>query len=317
MVWFESSRPVLGLAPMADFTDLPFCRVIRESGAKAVIFREMVSAEALVRGSKRTLEMCRLTDVERPIVQQLFGSNPESLAQAATLVEKSFAPDGIDLNMGCPVHKAVKQWNGASLMREPDKAAAIVKAVKAAITIPLSVKTRLGWSRTDEIVDFFRVLQDAGADAVEIHARTKEQSYAGHADWEAVKAVTRTARIPVLINGDITDPESAKQALEQSGAQGLLIGRGALGRPWIFERIQTALATGNDPGDPPMDVRLDYLRRHAVYQIEHYGKNGLIKLRKHIPWYIKGNEGLRLYRAQAVKISTMEELDKLIEMIRG
>lgn len=302
---------------MADFTDLPFCRVIRESGSHAVIFREMVSAEALVRGSKRTLEMCRLIDVERPIVQQLFGSNPESMAKAAALVEKNFAPDGIDLNMGCPVHKAVKQWNGASLMREPDKAAAIVKAVKAAIRVPLSVKTRLGWSRPDEIVDFFRVLQDAGADVIEIHARTKEQGYAGHADWSAVKAVTQETKIPVLINGDVTDPETAKQALEQSGAQGLLIGRGALGRPWIFERIQTALTTGNDPGDPPMDVRLDYLRRHAVYQLEHYGKNGLMKLRKHIPWYIKGNEGLRNYRAQAVKISTMEELDELIELIRG
>lgn len=315
MRWMDIPEPILGLAPMADFTDLPFCRTVRSFGGNPVIFREMVSAEALVRDNRRTLDMCRLDPIERPVVQQLFGSDPDSMARAAALIEENFSPDGIDINMGCPVHKAVSQFNGASLMREPDKARAIIQAVKRTIRVPLSVKTRLGWSNPDEILEFFDVLQDAGADAVEIHARTKTQGYSGKADWSAVRPITQKAKITVLINGDITDPESAKQALEESGAQGVLIGRGALGRPWIFERISHTLQSGTDAGEPSLAIRLTCLHRHAVMQLEHFGPHGLTKLRKHYPWYFKGVEGFRKYRSEAVKIETLEDLDKLIESI--
>jgi nifR3 family TIM-barrel protein len=309
----DDSRPIIGLAPMADFTDLPFCRLIRDIDKQSVIFREMVSAEALVRDNRKTLELCKLEQYERPVVQQLFGSDPAVMAKAAALICEKFAPDGIDINMGCPVHKAVSQFNGASLMKDPERAADIVKAVKSAINVPLSVKTRLGWSDPNDIIKFAKILEQAGADALEIHARTKEQGYSGKADWSLVKPVAQALKIPVLINGDITDPESAVQALTDSGAAGLLVGRGALGRPWILDRIRKAMHGMVDPGDPDLNERLRLLRLHAKYQIEHYGQNGLIKLRKHFPWYFKSIPGFRKYREQAVKVETMEDIDALTE----
>lgn len=306
---------------MADFTDSPFCSLIREcacppmAGRQAVIFREMLSAEAIIRHNTRTVSYLDFKESERPLVQQLFGSDPGSMAQAAELVMQTSKPDGIDVNMGCPVHKAVSNFNGASLMREPDKAAAIVQAIKSTISLPLSVKTRLGWSKPDEILDFSKILEQAGADALEIHARTKAQGYSGQADWSAVKKVVDNVKIPVLVNGDIVDPKSAIEALNQSGAQGLLIGRGALGNPWIFKRIETVLSGQPDPGDPSLEERLKGLRRHAELQIEHYGEKGLIKLRKHFPWYFKSIPGFRQYRAAAVHVSTMSDLDSLLSVI--
>lgn len=324
MNWTQGPKPILGLSPMADFTDSPFCRLIRECGAvhhtvhgggQAVIFREMLSAEAIVRQNARTISYLGFEESERPLVQQLFGSNPDSMARAAEIVRQTSKPDGLDINMGCPVHKAVSNFNGASLMREPDKAAAIVNAIKSTHSLPLSVKTRLGWSQPDEIIEFSKVLEQAGADALEIHARTKAQGYSGQADWSAVKKVVDNVKIPILINGDIVDPKSALEALNQSGAQGLLIGRGALGNPWIFKRIGTVLSGQPDPGEPSLEERLKGLRRHAELQIEHYGEKGLIKLRKHFPWYFKSIPGFRQYRAAAVQVSTMSDLDQLIKMI--
>lgn len=319
MSWTEAKAPILGLSPMADFTDSPFCRLIREcgktEGSKPVIFREMLAAEAIVRGNLRTTEALAFDETERPLVQQLFGSSPEAMAKAAEIIMRTSMPDGIDINMGCPVYKAVSNFNGASLMREPNKAAAIVSAIKSTSRLPLSVKTRLGWSRPDEILDFSKILEQAGADALEIHARTKIQGYSGKADWSVVKKVVEGVKIPVLINGDIVDPISAKEALNQSGAHGLLIARGSLGNPWIFNRIASVLAGQADPGEPGLEERLKGLRRHAELQIERYGNNGLIKLRKHLPWYFKGIPGFRQYRAAAVNVSTIEELDNLISEI--
>ncbi len=306
---------------MADFTDSPFCRLVREyacpplAEGEAVIFREMLAAEAIVRGNKRTLNYLAFSQAERPLVQQLFGSDPEAMAKAAQVVMDTSGPDGIDVNMGCPVYKAVSNFNGASLMREPNKAAAIVRAMKSTNSLPLSVKTRLGWSREEEIVDFAQMLEQAGVDAIEIHARTKVQGYSGKANWSAAKKAVDKVKIPVLINGDIVDPLSAQEALSQSGAKGLLIGRGALGNPWIFKRIGSVLSGQPDPGEPSLDERLKGLRRHAELQAEYYGEQGLVKLRKHFPWYFKGIPGFRRFRALAVRISTMDELDKLITVI--
>lgn len=321
MDWTSLPKPIVGLSPMADFTDSPFCRLVRECACppmaegQAVIFREMLAAEAIVRGNQRTLGSLAFSQAERPLIQQLFGSDPEAMAKAAQIVARTSQPDGLDVNMGCPVNKAVSNFNGASLMREPNKAAAIVRAMKSAYSLPLSVKTRLGWSREDEIVDFAQVLEQAGADALEIHARSKVQGYSGKANWSAVKKVVAKVKIPVLINGDIIDPSSAQEALRQSGAQGFLIGRGALGNPWIFKRIESVLSGQPDPGEPTLDERLSGLRRHAELQVEYYGEKGLIKLRKHFPWYFKGIPGFRQFRAAAVRISTFEELDKLLSVI--
>ena len=302
---------------MADFTDSPFCRLIRECGGKAVIFREMLAAEAIVRNNARTISYLGFDKSERPLVQQLFGSNPTSMAKAVEIVMRTSKPDGIDINMGCPVYKAVSNFNGASLMREPNKASALLSAIKSTHNVPFSVKTRLGWSKPDEIVEFAKILEQAGVDALEIHARTKLQGYSGKADWVAVKKAVNKVKIPVLVNGDIVDPKSAMQALEESGAQGVLIGRGALGNPWIFRRVQAVLAGEPDPGDPSLEERMKGLRRHAELQIESYGENGLIKLRKHFPWYFKGIPGFRQFRASAVQVSSLGDLDQLIATIIG
>lgn len=315
MRWIDAPRPIIGLSPMADFTDPPFCRLIRECGGRAVVFREMLSAEALVRSNPRTREALLFDEDERPLVQQLFGSDAGSMAQAAAMVEETSKPDGIDINMGCPVPKAVSNFSGASLMRDPDKAANLVRAVKSTISVPLSVKTRLGWSRPDEIVDFVRQLEEAGTDALEVHARTKAQGYSGHADWAAVRPATEKLGIPLLINGDITDAATAREAMELSGAQGVLIGRGALGNPWIFRRVEAVLHGLDDPGEPTVDERLRVMRRHAELQIERYGGRGLVQLRKHLPWYFKHISGFRQYRAAAVHVSTLDDLDQLIEVI--
>jgi len=315
MRWVDIPRPIVGLSPMADFTDPPFCRLIRECGGHAVVFREMLAAEAIVRGNARTRESLLFGEDERPLIQQLFGSEPSSMAQAAAMVEDLVKPDGIDINMGCPVPKAVSNFNGASLMRDPEKASVLVRSVKSSISVPLSVKTRLGWSRPDEIVDFVRRLEEAGADAVEVHARTKAQGYSGSADWAAVRPAAESIKIPLLINGDITDVATTQEAIRFSGAQGVLIGRGALGNPWIFKRIESVLQGLEDPGEPTLTERLRVMRRHAELQIERYGEHGLVQLRKHLPWYFKHISGFRQYRAAAVHVSTVEDLDRLIEEI--
>ena len=315
MRWMDAKKPILGLSPMADFTDLPFCRLIRDLDKETVLFREMVAAEAIVRKNKKTLAMCELEPIEHPVVYQLFGSNPETMAKAAQIIEKQFQPDGIDINMGCPVPKATSQYNGAFLMRDKERAVNIVSAIKDAINIPLSVKTRLGWDDPDSAVVFVKALQDAGAEAIEIHGRTKVQGYSGVADWEAVGNAIKVLDIPAFVNGDIIDIQTAKQALEQSGASGCLIGRGALGRPWVFNAIRNSLTGGQDYMEPALDIKMDLMLKHAEYHIEKYGEKGIISLRKHLPWYFKGIAGFRQFRAAAVQVKDLTDVKELAKRV--
>ena len=193
MAWFDK-KPIIALAPMADMTDSPFCRVCREvSGNDFVIFREMVSAEAIVRDSEKTLRMCAFEKEERPIVLQIFGANPDTIAQAAKIVVDKFHPDGVDINMGCPVPKiAGKNLAGAALMKDPERAVKIVEELKKmGLGVPISVKTRLGWAKNDEILTIASRLEAAGADLLTIHGRTKGQGYGGQADWEMIGRVKK------------------------------------------------------------------------------------------------------------------------------
>lgn len=276
------------------------------------MFREMVSSEAVVRMNPKTLKMCEFDERERPIVQQVFGSDPHVMAEAARMIEERFHPDAIDINMGCPVYNIVSNFNGAFLIKEPERATAIIRAMKAAITVPLSVKTRLGWSKDTDVLEFVRVLEAAGADLISIHGRTKEQGYAGKANWARVGEARANTSLPVLVNGDITSLDEAREALRLSNADGVLIGRGALGNPWIFERLVRGLRDGVDPGMPTMEERLAVVREHARLQIEHHGPHGLIKLRKHLPWYFKNVPGLKGIKEDLVRVSTMEDLEVAI-----
>ena len=277
----KGQQPILALAPLADHTDSPFCNVCRKVFDKKsvirkilnqvqddkmgfVIFREMVSAEAIVRGSEKTLKMCKFKRKERPIVIQIFGGKPKVMVEAVKIIVKKFKPDGIDINMGCPVSKiARKGESGAALMKDQDRACEIIREVKKVLDnqkksyllryrsryfnkqIPLSVKTRLGWSNSEDILDFAPKLEKAGADLITIHGRTKMQGYSGKADWEMIGRVKEKVNIPIIANGDIT-LENFKECLKITGADGLMIGRGALGNPWVFKEIAASQAPRND-----------------------------------------------------------------------
>lgn len=314
--WKEVAKPLVALAPMADMTDLPFCLICKEHKAP-MMFREMVSSEAVVRMNEKTLRMAESDDRERPLVQQIFGSDPHTMAEAARIIEERFHPDGIDINMGCPVYNIVSNFNGASLIRDPERATAIIKAMKAAVKVPISVKTRLGWIKDTDCLEFVKVVADAGAELISLHGRTKEQGYSGVANWDRVgEARRQVPHVPFLVNGDITTPELAKEALARSGADGVLLGRGALGNPWIFERMQKYLNTGELIAEPTMAEKIEAVRKHARLQAEHYGERGLVKLRKHLPWYFKNAGNLKELRSRLVRIQSLQELEGILDELQ-
>src|SRR5688572_29631155 len=261
--WKQLPKPIVALAPMADMSDLPFCLVCKDEGTP-LMFREMVSSEAIVRLNPKTLKMASFDERERPIVQQIFGSNPDVMAEAAKIIYDRFKPDAIDINMGCPVYNLVSNFNGAALIKDPERAAEIVRKVKAAVPIPVSVKTRLGWKNDTDCLEFVKVIADAGADLISMHGRTKEQGYSGKANWHRVgEARRQVPHIPFFVNGDITTPELAKEAMEISGADGVLIGRGGLGNPWFFKQVEQFLKTGEKLENISMQERVDIVRKHA------------------------------------------------------
>lgn len=325
MTWIEN-KPIIALAPMADYTDQPFCKLCREveskkykvkSDERFVIFREMVSAEAIVRENKKTLRMCEFDEMERPLVLQLFGADPKTIEQAAKILVERFRPDGIDINMGCPVPKITKKGHaGADLMKDHDRAVAIVKALKNAnLGIPVSVKTRLGWSKEDEILEFAPKLEAAGVDAITIHGRTTVQGYSGKANWEMVRKIKTKMKIPVIANGDIKTAEDVERCLEATGADGVMIGRGALGSPWIFNHIQNTKGYGTTKYEIPIDEIIRVMLRHVELQLDYYGERGIIGLRKHLPFYFKGMKGIRDLRSKLVRVSSLEELKKILQKI--
>lgn len=280
------------------------------------MFREMVSAEAVVRLNPKTLKMAESDDVERPLIQQIFGSDPHTMAEAARIIEERFHPDGIDINMGCPVYNIVSNFNGASLIRDPERAHKIITEMRKVVTVPVSVKTRLGWIKDTDCLDFVKVVADAGAALVSIHGRTKEQGYSGVANWDRVgEARAQIPHLPVLVNGDITTPELAKDALARSGADGVLIGRGGLGNPWFFKQLESYLREGTKIDDPSLEERIAIVREHARLQVFHYGERGLIKLRKHLPWYFKKFHGWKDLRSRLVRINTLQELNQILDEI--
>lgn len=309
MDWIDLRKPIFALSPMADMTDEPFCRLVKSYGAD-VMFREMVSAEAIVRGNEKTWKMVAIMEEERPVVQQIFGKDPAIVAEAARLVEERVRPDGIDLNMGCPVRKLVCDFNGAALMREPDLAGKIVGAVKSAVGVPVSVKIRLGWSDPEDCLTFAPALEAAGADLVSIHGRTKAQGYSGKADWGNIARVKKLLGIPVLANGDIVTPEDAKMCLEETGADGVLVARGALGNPWVLARMKEYVETG------AIVSEIDYSRRklatlkHASLAVERYGDRAWVLMRKHLAWYWKGFPGAQKLRSRLVMVNSLEDMEK-------
>ncbi len=305
----------MALSPMADMTDSAFCQVVREIGGAHIVFREMVSSEAIVRENEKTLGMTDFVEAERPIVQQIFGADPMVMAKAAASVMEHAGPEGIDINMGCPVYKLTSNFNGAALMKDPSLAAKIVKEMKAAIgDTPLSVKIRLGWDDPDTFKTFIPAMEKAGAELITMHGRTKAQAYSGTSDWDRIKIAKEIATVPFLANGDIHEPKQVHEALEHTGADGVLIARGALGNPWFFQKAR------DKEYDPvPVKERVAVILDHAKKHIEQYGERGIVTFRKHVSWYFKTNKlgyeipGIKEFRGKLVRIQSLEELEGLLK----
>ncbi len=311
--WKNADKPIVALSPMADMTDSEFCLIAKRFGAK-IVFREMVSSEALVRMNDKTLDMCAFEEEERPIIQQIFGADPDAMAEAARIVEEKFHPDGIDINMGCPVYKITSNFNGAALMKEPERAMEIIRRMKAAIRVPLSVKIRLGWSDPRECLDFAPRLEEAGADLLTVHGRTKAQGYSGVADWAMVGEVKKRVSIPVLVNGDVHTPEAALPPMRQSGADGALIARGALGNPWILKQIEEILKDGKVSTTIDEETRVRTVLDHTKLMIARYGEErGVVLMRKHYAWYFKGGPRSKEIRMRLNQAKTFGEVEAILK----
>ncbi|MBC8015731.1 MAG: tRNA dihydrouridine synthase DusB [Sporomusaceae bacterium] len=280
-------NPVI-LAPMAGVTDLPFRLLAKEMDC-GLVYSEMVSDKGLLYKNCHTLDMLKIDERERPVAMQIFGSDPTSMASAAQLVEQA-GTNIVDINMGCPTPKIVKNGSGAALMCQPDLAYRIMKSVVEAVNIPVTVKIRKGWNHTSiNAVEMAKLAEKAGIAAIAVHGRTREQFYSGEADWEIIRQVKDSVGIPVIGNGDIRSPYDAQKMLAETGCDGLMIGRGAQGNPWIFRQVARYLATGEVVPPPTTEERLLLMLRHLDMLIEHKGEYlGIREMRRHGAWYTKG-----------------------------
>ncbi len=307
----------LVLAPMAGVTDRAFRQVCRAHGA-ALTVTEMVSAKALCFGDKKTPSLLALYEGEHPAAVQIFGHEPDSMAEGAKIVRALSGCDIIDINMGCPAPKIAGNGDGAALLRDPALAGRVIEAVCRAVDVPVTVKFRKGWDQASvNCVAFARVCEQAGASAVAVHGRTRAQQYSGQADWDAVKAVKQAVSIPVIANGDVFEPEDVPRILAHTGADLVMIGRGALGDPWIFERANALLQTGVCPPLPPFAARIDTAVRQIELAAGYKGERvALLEARRHVNWYLKRQSGLKAFKARVCALETLDELRALAEELK-
>ncbi len=303
------------LAPMAGVTDLPFRVLCKEQGA-GLLCMEMVSAKAIYYGSKNTEELMKISPAEMPVSLQLFGSDADIMADMAKKIEeKPFAV--LDINMGCPVPKVVNNGEGSALMKNPKLAEEIITKMVKAVKKPVTVKIRKGFDEAHlNAVEMAKIAEASGAAAVAVHGRTREQYYAGKADWDCIRAVKEAVKIPVIGNGDVTDALSAERLLKETGCDGVMVGRAAQGNPFIFREITEYLETGVIPPKPtPAEVRAT-IERHARMQMEEKGEyTGVREMRKHLSWYTVGYPNSAKYRQMINSMETMEELLHSLDMV--
>lgn len=307
----------LFLGPMAGYTDFAMRTVCREMGAEGLV-SEMVSAKAVVFGDRKTIPLARVTEQESPIAVQLFGHEPEVLARAAQTVAAGVGggtpPSMIDLNMGCPVHKIVSGGDGSALMRDPALVERIVRAVRDAVEVPVTVKIRLGWDDAHKnAAEVARAAESGGADAVFVHGRTRTQFYAGTADYRGIGEVVRAVRVPVVGNGDVRDAESAARLLRESGCAGIMVGRGAVGNPFLFRTLSALLAGA--PLPPPPTAREKYAaaeRQLALAAADKGEAVAVLEARKHLGEYLRGVRGGSAARAEIFRAETADAMLRIL-----
>ena len=307
------------LAPMAGISNTAYRQIIKEMGA-GLIFAEMVSDKALVYGSEKTFDLLKMSDMERPIAQQIFGSDVDSFIKAAKLVEDKMHPDIIDINMGCPVPKvAIKSQAGSALLKNPDKIKEIVSAVVKAVSVPVTVKIRSGWDANSvNAVEVAKVIEEAGASAITVHGRTRAQGYSGNADWNIIKQVKEMVSIPVIGNGDVTSAEKAKEMLDFTGCDAVMIGRGLLGNPWLIKECVSYLESGIIPSKPSAREKIEMLKRHYQLLVDSTSeKQAILEIRTHALWYIKGMPKSAYIKNEICKTKNSEDLFKILNDYLG
>ena len=307
------------LAPMAGICNSAFRRIVKEFGA-GLIYAEMVSDKAIVYENEKTKKMLYMTDEERPISQQIFGSDVESFVNAAKIVYKEMKPDIIDINMGCPVPKvAVSAQAGAALLKNPEKVGEIVKQVVNAVPIPVTVKIRSGWDFNHiNAIEIAKICEKNGASAICVHPRTRSQRYEGKADWSVIKEVKKNVSIPVIGNGDIKTVYDAKKMLEDTKCDAIMIGRGVLGNPWLIRDIINYLNYGIIPKEITKEEKIDMCIKHLNYLLEVKDeKTAVLEMRSHIAWYIKGISGSNEIKRKIFMSTKKEEVINILNNFRN
>lgn len=307
------------LAPMAGISNTSYRKIIKSMGC-GLIFAEMVSDKAIVFDNAKTIDLLKMDDSERPIAQQIFGSDVESFVSAAKKIEQLMHPDIIDINMGCPVPKiAVRSQAGSALLKNPKRIGEIVRAVCDAVSVPVTVKIRAGWDENNiNCVEVARIVEKNGASAITIHARTRSQGYSGKADWNLIKQVKESVSIPVIGNGDVTTPELAKKMLDETGCDAVMIGRGVLGNPWLIKQSLDYIEKGSYDKNISLDEKIDMLKKHFEMLTEDKNeKLALLEIRSHAIWYLKGMEGSAKVKNKICSAKSIDEIFNILDEYRG
>ncbi len=306
------------LAPMAGVTNSAFKEVVRELGA-GLICTEMINDKALIHGNENTQKMIDISEFERPVSVQIFSNEVETLVKAAKVVDKLDNVDIIDINMGCPAPKITKNNSGSKILLYPELLYEMVKGVVDNVSKPVTVKMRIGWDENNiNVVENALLAQKAGASAVFVHGRTTKQQYSGEADWDVIKQVKEALDIPVIGNGDIDSPQKAKAMLEYSGVDGIMIGRAAMGNPWIIHQVDHYLKTGELLDEPTIDDKINMIKKHANKLVSLKGEKVAIKeMRGHASWYLKGIKGANKFKVKLQEINTLDDLNNVLIEIKN